>query len=256
MLDILSTMLEYFQNSKLAGSYFMLYLVSIVLMYYLNKDKHKWFILYGIALMVVVIMNPLTVWILSKAFPALAIYQPFTYLIPVFLYIPFSIAQLFDEIKETRQRHILMAAVVFFISICGSLCGLYQKNTVTYYNQPDAEKNTVVELVEQLNPQMVLSQEALIPYFTDGRTDIPLLYGKDIWQYGMDTGIMDGYGEAERSLYFAMQDVEGKLDYIVDTAYECGCDIIIIENIESADSKLGAYELVSKTDNYLIYEMK
>lgn len=256
MLETLSTMIEYFQNSKLAGSYFMLYLVSIVLMYYLNRDKHKWFILYGIALMVVVVLNPITVWILSKAFPALAIYRPFTYLIPVFLYIPFTIAQLFDEIKEAKTRHILMAAVVFFISICGNLCGFYQKYTVNYENTPDEEKQAIVVMLEDMNPQMVLASQAIIPYLTDGVSNIPLLYGKDMWQYGMDTGIMDGYGEAERSLFFAMQDIEGKADYIADTAYECGCDIIVIDSTDYSSEELGVYELINHTDNYLIYRMK
>lgn len=256
MTETLSIMLDYFQSSKLAGSYFMLYLVSIILMYYLNKDKHKWFILYGVALMVVVVMNPVTVWILSRAFPALNIYRPFTYLIPVFLYIPFTVAQLSDEIKEARTRHTLMAAVVFFICICGNLCGFYQKYTVNQTNRPDDEKVAIVAMLEEMEPQMVLAQESIIPYLTDGRTSIPLLYGRDMWQYGMDMGILDGYGEAERSLFSAMQDPLEKADYIADTAYECGCDIIIFDQSEGFEEELGVYQLVNSTDNYLIYRMK
>ena len=255
MADTLRTMLDYFQSSKQAGSYFMLYLLCIILMYYLNKDKHKWFILYGIALMLVVVMNPFTVWLLSKAFGALAIYEPFTCLIPIFLYIPFTVAELLDSITDTKRRHILLLVIVFFISICGNLCGFYQKNTLAQTNVVSGEEADIVEYLEERQATLVLADEEIIPVITEN-TSVPLLYGKDMWTYGMDLGIQDGYTEAERELYEAMSEPEVKANYIASSAYECGCDIIVMKRFEGQTAYLGPYTIAKQTEGYLVYEIE
>lgn len=44
MSKTIDIMLDYFSHTKLAGSYFLLFLVSIVLLYYLHKERNVWFI--------------------------------------------------------------------------------------------------------------------------------------------------------------------------------------------------------------------
>lgn len=255
MFDTFAVMRDFFQSSKLAGSYFMLYLVCIILMYYLNTEKHKWFVMYGIALMIFVVLNPLTVWILAKAFPALAIYKPLVMLIPAYLYITCTVADLYESIPKPGQRHVLMLAIVFLICICGNLCGFYQKHTINSANTIDEEEEDIVEYISIQNPQLVLADENIITAISNYDSIIPLLYGRDMYTYGMDTGIMDTYGETETSLYQAMQDTEIKADYIANTAYDMGCDIIVIKRYDSVKAYLGAYTVAKQTENYLIYEL-
>lgn len=254
MVEVFSTMNTYFSDSKLAGSYFMLFLVSIFLMYYLDKDKHKWFILYGIALLVVVVMNPFTVWILSKAFPALAIYGPFTILIPTLLYIPFTITELVDKFKTSKYRHLLWVALIFLICICGNLFGHYSKNTINDTNRYDDEKREIVSYLNEKQPELVLADETIVPFITDSGENVPMLYGKDMWTYGLDMGIMDSYTEEEVRLYHAMEDAKLKADYIADTAQEFGCDIIVVKRYDDAAAYIGNYIMAKQTENYLIYE--
>ena len=254
MVETFSTMNTYFSDSKMAGSYFMLFLVSIFLLYYLDKEKHKWFILYGIALLVVVVMNPLTVWVLSKAFPALAIYEPFTLLIPTMLYIPFTVTELVEKFKTAKYRHFLWVALIFLICICGNLFGHYSKNTINAYNKYDDEKREIVKYLSDKKPELVLADESIIPFITDSAEDVPMLYGKDMWTYGLDMGIMDSYTEEEVRLYRAMEDAQIKSDYIADTAAEFGCDIIVIKRYDDALTLVGRYVMAKQTENYLIYE--
>ena len=100
MKEIIDIMLKYFSDSKLAGSYFLLFLVSIVLLYYMNRQKNRWFIMYGILLLVVVVMNPVSVWLMVQVFPSLISYGPITMLVPILIYIPFAAAELNESLRK------------------------------------------------------------------------------------------------------------------------------------------------------------
>ena len=117
MIETFNTMLQYFSDSKLAGSYFLLFLVSIVLLYYMNKEKNVWFIMYGVVLLALVVMNPIVVWVLSQVFPVLSTYGPITLLIPTLFLIPFAATELSDSIKVRRIRHLVVIILVFLMFI-------------------------------------------------------------------------------------------------------------------------------------------
>ena len=140
MKEIIDIMLRYFSDSKLAGSYFLLFLVSIVLLYYMNRQKNRWFIMYGILLLVVVVMNPVSVWMMVQVFPSLISYGPITMLVPILIYIPFAAAELNESLKEIRIRRIVTVILVFLIFICGNMCGMVKDYSVSDSNVTDAEE--------------------------------------------------------------------------------------------------------------------
>ena len=255
MKEIIDIMLRYFSDSKLAGSYFLLFLVSIVLLYYMNRQKNRWFILYGILLLVVVVMNPVSVWLMVQVFPSLVSYGPITLLIPTLIYIPFAASELNEALKEIRIRRIVTVILVFLIFICGNMCGRVKDYSVFDNNVTDNEELDVVRYLNEARPTMVLADEAVIPSISARGNAIPLFYGRDLWTANMDTGIMDGYNEEAYALFDAMKNSEENADFIADTAYEYRCDIIVMDNFEDAPSQLGNYRLMNNTENYLIYRL-
>lgn len=256
MTSTLNTMLQYFSDSKLAGSYFLLFLVSIVLLYYMNKEKNVWFILYGIVLLVVVVMNPLAVWIMSLVFPVLSSYGPLTLLIPTIFYIPFAATELTDCLKNRKIRHLVVIILVFLMFICGNMCGLVKEYSVSEANKTTAEEISIVEYLNANSPQMVLADESLVLPISARGNRIPLFYGRDLWTANLDTGIMDGYNEEAYTLFDAMKCTEDNAKFIADTAYEYGCDTIVMDIYEDAPVLLGKYKLDETTENYLIYVVK
>ena len=192
MKEIIDIMLRYFSDSKLAGSYFLLFLVSIVLLYYMNRQKNRWFIMYGILLLVVVVMNPASVWLMVQVFPSLISYGPITMLVPILIYIPFAAAELNESLKEIRIRRIVTVILVFLIFICGNMCGMVKDYSVSDSNVTDAEELDVVRCLDEAKPKMVLADEAVIPAISARGKAIPLFYGRDLWTANMGTGIMDG----------------------------------------------------------------
>lgn len=253
MINTFNVMLQYFSQTKLAGSYFLLFLVSIVLLYYMNKEKNVWFIMYGIVLLVLVIMNPVVVWVLSQVFPVLSSFAPLTLLVPILFYIPFAATELTDNLKERRIRHLVVCILVFLIFICGNMCGFIKEYSITEYNISDAEERGIVDYLNEKQPSMVLADESVIQCITARGNVIPLFYGRDLWTANMDTGIMDGYNEEAYTLFDAMKNSEENADFIADTAYEYSCDIIVMDYFEHAPLLLGNYKLDKKTMNYLVY---
>lgn len=256
MTDTLNVMLQYFSDSKLAGSYFLLFLVSILLLYYVNKEKNVWFVLYGIVLLVIVIMNPIVVFVLSQIFPVLATYGPITSLIPILFYIPFAATELTESVKIRKLRHLLVIILVFLIFICGNMCGLVKDYSVAANNSTTKEEIQVVSYLNEKKPAMVLADEDLIPVISARGNAIPLLYGRDLWMANLDTGIMDGYNEEAYSLFDAMQNSKENAKFIAETACEYSCDIIVMDYYDDAPLLLGDYKLEEKTTNYLLYVLK
>ena len=255
MRETIDIMLAYFSDTKLAGSYFLLFLVSIVLLYYMNRQKNRWFVLYGIALLVVVVMDPFIIWLLMEVFPSLASYGPVTLLVPVLFYVPFAAAELNDSIKDLKTRRIVTAILVFLVFICGNMCGLVRDYSVDDNNVTTREELDVVEYLDKIRPNMVLADESVIPAITARGDAIPLFYGRDLWTANMDTGIMDGYNEEAYTLFDAMKYAEENADFIAETAYEYRCDIIVMDSFDEYPEVLGNYTLVTHTPNYLIYQM-
>lgn len=255
MSKAVNIMLVYFSQTKLAGSYFLLFLVSIVLLYFLHKERNVWLILYGIAILVIFVMNPFVVWALMLVFPALEAYEPITLLIPVLLYVPFAATELIDTIKEKRVRHILVVILLLLISICGNLCGFFKDYSVTDDNRMTEEEKEIAKYLDEIGPELVLADQDVIPAINEYGHMIPLFYGRDLWTPNMDTGIMDGYNEEAYTFFDVMQNSGENADFIVDTAYEYSCDIIVMDIYEDAPESLGKYKLASATDNYLIYEL-
>lgn len=255
MSNAFDIMMTHFSHTKLAGSYFLLFLVSIVLLYYLRKEKNVWFILYGIILLVLVVMNPIVVWALMQLFPALESFEVITLLLPMELYIAFAATELSDSMKEKRVRHIIILIMVLLISICGNMFGFFKDYSIDKTNIYTREERGIVEFLEKQNPTMVLADEDLIPAITEFGNMIPLLYGLDLWTPNMDTGIMDGYNEEAYAFFDALQNSKENASFIGETAYEYSCDIIVMDLFEEAPKRLGNYKLIGMTDNYLIYRV-
>ena len=92
MQGIIDVMAQVYAGIKAEGSYFILMLAALYILYRINEKKNQWYIYYFLLTQVLVVMNPVVVLILSKAFPVLASYSAFMLLTPVLMVIPFAVA--------------------------------------------------------------------------------------------------------------------------------------------------------------------
>lgn len=256
MIATFNTMYAFLQSSKLEGSYLLLFAISIFVLYSVNKQRNKWLLMYPVLLLVFVVANPLTVWLLSTIFPVIRSYEPLTVLLPILIYIPFAITELLSGMKNAHERSIVAIVLFIFLSICGNLMGLFGGDTMTEANTYNSEKETIVEVVDKNVKNCVIADEDIVPFINAYGDNVPMLYGQDLWTPGMDLGIMDEYDEDIVNLCFKMREPDKYAQDIFEEAFAYGCDIIITDKFEGAKVFMGPYNLETQTENYLIYKLR
>ena len=83
MHEILDTMMTVYDSVRASGSYLILMIAALYVLYRMNAKKNQWFIYYALFGLVLVCANPVLVLILSKAFPVLGAYTQFLLFVPV-----------------------------------------------------------------------------------------------------------------------------------------------------------------------------
>lgn len=258
MSKLALNMYTFFQNSKLEGSYFLLFAIGLVVLYMANENKNKWLSFYPIAVLLLVVANPITVWLLSLVFPVLGNYEQLTVLLPIFIYIPFAITELIDGAKELRTKIALAIVLFLFVSVCGNLFGLFGGDTKTEANHYNSERRQIIEYAnrEALDGTLILADDEILPFITSYGDNVPLLYGQDMMLFNGDLGIMDQYDEGIIQIHNLMWSPTDNFNDITSMAYAHGCDIIIIKRFDGARIFEGNYDIDFQTENYLIYKIR
>lgn len=255
MSAIFSTMYGLFQDSKMSGSYFLLFALSIVILYTVNGGKNRQLSIYPMLLLGVVVANPITLWLISLIFPVVGNYEQIVMILPIIIYIPFGATELISSLKNHKERIIVSILLFFFISICGNLFGLFGGNTKTWGNYYSDEKKQIIEEANKVAKEggLVLADDEMLPFLTSYGENVPLLYGQDMMMFTADLGIMDTYDDGIIQIHNMMWTPEENFDYIAYMADIYGCDIIIVKQFDSAEIIAGNYKIIKKTPNYLVY---
>lgn len=258
MSSVLTNMYNFFQSSKMEGSYFLLYALALVILYTVNENRNKWLAMYGLAVLVLIVANPLTIWLLSIVFPVVANYEQIVVLVPILLFVPFAITELISSLATRKERIAVACVMFFFVGIAGNLFGIFGGDTQTESNHYNDERKAVMEYVEgQLSDEsLVLADDATLPFITTYGDNIPLLYGQDIMLFNGDLGIMDMYGEDAIAIHNNMWTPEETFDDVAGMAYRAGCDIIVVEYFDGAKIFAGPYKIGLKKGDYLVYVLK
>ena len=257
MQGIIEVMTQVFNGIKAEGSYFILMIAALYVLYRINSKRNQWYIYYVLLTLVLVVANPLTIMVLAKAFPVLGSYTIFIMLVPVLMVIPFAAAELIDKTKDEKQALVWLLLIAVVIGLSGNLFGLYTNDSVS--DRCTMEQKSILQTVEDLQeeqPVLAVADESILPYV---RTEIPsvqLLYGRDLYQPGMDLGIVDGYSEELLSFYEAMKNPEDTINDILAMADLYGCNTVIVKQFEDAPKEVGHFKQYRTTDNYILYTIQ
>ena len=254
MHEILDTMMTVYDSVRASGSYLILMIAALYVLYRMNAKKNQWFIYYGLLGLVLVCANPVLVLFLSKAFPVLGAYTQFLLFVPILFYIPFAVAEIFEKIYDSKQAAMLFVVLVLVIGISGNLYGLYQDDTVKKACYGKVQKEAI-ECIKEEQPILVAADESLLPFLRTKAPEISLLYGRDLYQPGMDLGIIDVYGEELLHFYEAMKNPEETLSDILATADMYGCDMVVLKKFDDAPASLGHFTKTADTGTYIVYSV-
>lgn len=255
MQGILTVMIDVFNSVKSEGSYLVLLIAALYVLYRVNAKKNQWYIYYALLSVLLVSANPITVMVLSKAFPVLETYSLFVLFVPVLLVVPFAAAELYERTKDKKQAKIMAVLLVIVIGVSGNLYGLYQ-NEDTAALTCQQEQKQILSWVEENKSSLLVADESILPFVRTKAPSLQLLYGRDLYQHGMDLGIIDGYDEEMLRLYEAMKNPEETIQDILATADLYGCDTVIVKQFEDAPKEWGHFKQLKATQNYIVYTLQ
>lgn len=255
MQGIIDVMMTVYDDVRSGGSYLILMIAALYVLYRVNTKKNQWFIYYALFSLILVCANPVLVLILSKAFPVLGAYTQFLLFVPVLFYIPLAVVEIHEKIHDNKQAAMLLIVLVLVIGISGNLFGLYQDDTMAVERYGKAQKEAIEQIREE-EPMLVAADESLLPFLRTKAPEIQLLYGRDLYQPGMDLGIIDVYGEELLHFYEAMKNPQDTLGDILATADLYGCDMVVVKSFENAPASQGHFTKTADTGVYIVYSVQ
>ncbi len=256
MQIILSEMQSNFEKSKSAGSYGILLFLAILVLYSLKKEKNKWLADYTLLVILLVVANPVFVFLAENIFPVLAFGVRFYVLLPTAILVPYATVLLLDRVSSRNQKIIISICIALIIGLAGTgygtIEGTQRLAEKSYFAGEEAEILKIVSAGD--NEVLLLAPNQIMEMARDYDPQVRLLYGKDLWIEGLDLGIQDNYSKEIIDAYTAMQSQD--VDQIAVTASKYQCDFIVLNNMEGQEPAISGYQILSQTQNYQIYEKK
>ena len=270
MMDIMEIILSTFQESKEKGSYVLFYLLALGLGLAVAWDRYGktemednwmveeakkqiqlWPFLYGLLALVLVVMNPVAIWIINKVIPVAGQYYKVWSLLLFLFLCAYDMVCFLSILREKKQRMWVSIGFVVLIGLAGSSYGLVAERPE---KQDFAEEASVIQMIKDADQDaLILAVDPILEYAGVYEPEIKVLYGKDIYTANLDLGIMDAYPQELMNLYEAVKQPEGAMGEISNVAVMYDCDALVVRKFENAPDKAGVYYKREVTENYILY---
>lgn len=266
-----------FAQAKEAGSYFLFYLLALGLGLMIAWDRYGtgktgdnwmveeakkriqlWPFLFGLISLLLVVANPIGLWILNKIFPFRGQAEKLWPLLLFLFLIVYGVVCFVSLLGEQGQKNMVVIVFVFLIGLAGSCYGLLSDRQGEEAYSRESEAVSVVKEIFSREPEHqsapLLAPAKILEYTAVYEPGIQLLYGKDMYMPYLDLGIMDTYPEELSGVYEAMQSPRENLELLSEMAQLFGCGVMVLDYFETAPSQIGQFVLYGQTQDYLIYK--
>ena len=270
MIEIMEIIISTFRENKAVGSYALFYLLALGLGLAVAWDRYGktemednwmveeakkqiqlWPFLYGIATLLLVVMNPLAIWGLNKLMPIAGQYYKVWGLLLFLFLCAYGMVCFISLLREKNQRAFVTIGFVILIGLAGSSYGIMSERPGKGDLREEAQ--VIQWIKESKENALVLAVDPVLEYMGVYEPRMRVLYGKDIYTANMDLGIMDSYPLELLHLYEAVKQPQGCMGEISNVAFMYDCDAIGVECFENAPDKAGVYSTREITDKYILY---
>ena len=270
MSDMIRIMLSTFQESKEQGSYILFYLLALGLglavawdRYGKTKMEDNWMVeeakkqiqlwpfLYGLLALLLVVMNPLIIWLFNKKTPMAGQYHKIWGLLLFLFLCAYGIVCFLSILRERKQIFLVVFGFVMLIGLAGSSYGLTAERPGK--GDYSEEEGVAGQIKEYGDEYVILGTEPFLEYVGVWEPQMKVLYGKDMYIKTMDLGMLDVYPDEVIRLYELMRQPKGSIGEISKRASMCGCDVIVTGFFEDSPDKAGDYYKKKVTEKYIVY---
>lgn len=268
VIDLISHVLE---TDRSYGKYAGLYLLALFALFLIkdkNESREGWFAGFSLTAAALAVC-PVTVWLAVMKIRMSENFWELLWCIPAALTVSFAAAQICMLQKKGAGRLWLAAGCAALILFSGSvLPGSILPEKIPAFSggntlRPDPELDRAIETAasqrEALGTDVVLlAPDDIMEKARAYDGGIRLLYGKDLWQTGLHTGVADEYSADLRILYEKMQTDYDHPDEVAETAGWLGCNVLILrQQLTEGGAQAERWELVEEIPDYcLIYRLR
>ena len=216
-----------------------------------KKQIQLWPFLYGLLALVLVVMNPLAIWVIHKITPVAGQYYKVWGLMLFLFLCAYGMVCFLSILREKKQKIWVVFGFIALIGLAGSSYGLTSERMSKKDYQ---EEVVVIQWIQETNPQAtVLATDSVLEYIGVYEPQLKVLYGKDLYTANLDLGILDTYPAEFMNLYEALKQPQKSMGEISRVAAAYGCDVLVIEKFENAPDKAGVYYKQELTNDYILY---
>lgn len=229
------------------GMYIALFFVSMLYIFFREKDKRKRvFLIYFPILVFIIVSNPLFVKLAFTVF-TINTYSRMFWLLPMGFTIAYAAVLVVNEGKSKLEKVGIFASLAVIIFLSGSTYFKLDDTFFKYgnlYKIPD-EYVQVAQLIgadEEENKKALVPGE-LTPYIRQIDATIELLYGRQ-----PDTAYWNNP--------YATELDNGNVEYIVKVLEENECQYVVYKRATVMREPIQDYgfEMIAETANYVIYK--
>ncbi len=262
MTEAWRQVLNMVRESFAGNGFLVLWVVSLLYLFFAEKEKRK-ILVYPAILLGVLIFNPILyryVW--DKLF-GYAYWRAF-WMVPVLPVIAAAVVSLVGKMRGRIPKAAVIAAVLVISALTGTF--IYKDRFVRAQNRyklPQASVDVADALLALDKEPRATVDGSLFCYIRQYSPDIHLMYGRDAWGY------IDIIGQGTYSVYQQMILPQPDLDYVRSCMLEWNYDYLVMlpsqapgyrqEDAEGYDSsfysaalKGAGFEYLETVDGYLL----
>ncbi len=260
MLEEIKSLFKYFNQERYL--FFIMFLISIMFIFFKEKDKKKkiFFVWYSI-LILLVIWNPLCIWLLNKFINLGSMYRIY-YMLPTLITMAYAITKFVEYFGKVTK-------LVFIVIFSGAI--IFLGNTIfNEYNMIKVDNlyklpDETVEIAYAISDDKETSyKKAIVPYGMSSRirqvrANIDMVYTRVVTALYDENGKQLPSDSDDASNYEPVQKLNsGDVKYIVNLCKRTNTNYVVFEKSTDLTESMETYgfKLFYETQNYDIYRLE
>lgn len=233
-----------------SGFYFGLFLLLLIYIIIRNKKEDKYiktfFSLYPF-LIIIVIVNPLFYYIVTK-FIDVDVYWRSFWCLPLGITIAYGFTKIIKDIKKDTIRKIEFIAIVVVIALSGKFIytNEFFSKANNYYKVPEMALEIILEISnDEEERKKVAGPEEIMVYMRQIDGTVQTEDYRSV-----------GYDYSEELIISKIEN--GKVSVFAEECIRAGCNYVVIENDVVIDEKIEnyGYEKIKVNEKYSLYKIE
>ncbi|MGN1299259.1 MAG: hypothetical protein ACI4UE_04685 [Candidatus Scatovivens sp.] len=260
LLEEIKMLYKYFNNENYI--FFVLFLISIIYIFSTEKNKKiKDFFVFYSAIILIIIWNPICIYILNKFINIGSMYRIY-YMLPNCITISYALTKIIEKNDKLVKKMVALIGIALVI-ICYGTCIFNEYSTTkvsNYYKLPDE----TVQIAYMISGDKETEhKKAIVPYGMSSQIrqvcgNIKLYYSRIVTNPKDENGNSLPHDTDDASNYEPVQKLNsGDAKYIANLCKNSNTNYVVFSKSTTLAEKIEEYgfEQYGETENYVIYRL-